>query len=64
MSFFSSGAVLQKCGVEILEVKEKKRQMFVLTAVINILFIQMWQVLLEVCCPNQASAACRYISSQ
>lgn len=39
MSFFLSGEqVLQKCSAEILEVKEEKRQMFVLTGVTNITF--------------------------
>lgn len=38
MSFFPGEQVLQKCSIEILEVKEKKRQIFVLTGVANILF--------------------------
>lgn len=38
--FFSGEQVLQKCGVEILEVKEKKkkRRIFVLTGITNIPF--------------------------
>lgn len=36
--FFSREQVLQKCCVEILQVKEKKKQILVLTGVINIVF--------------------------
>lgn len=38
MPFFSGEQVLQKCSVEILEVKEKKRQIFILTGVTNTVF--------------------------